>query len=103
MVISSSLARSNDQPLIDATRSTTSRGFMRGCSEKLIKDMPSPPCRSEWDAHSTARKPRRFGCGPPVEPIDRSGANHLRVEYNPLIPAAKAQLLRGAMNDWWIS
>jgi hypothetical protein len=25
----------------------------------------------------------------PVELIDRAGANHLHVEYNPLIPAAK--------------
>src|SRR5712691_7689217 len=44
-----------------------------------------------------------LGRGPLVEPIDRSGANHLRVEYNPLIPAAKAQLDRRTVNDWWIS
>src|SRR5712691_1148742 len=44
-----------------------------------------------------------LGRGPLVEPIDRSGANHLRVEYNPLNPAAKAQLDRRTVNDWWIS
>src|SRR5467141_602332 len=96
MVISSSPARSNDQLLVVATRSTTSSGLTRDCSEKSVRDMPRlHPCRSEVGcAHRPHAHHAAWTRSPLVEPIERSGANHLRVEYNPLIPAAKAQLDR---------
>src|SRR5262245_25115168 len=48
MVISSSPARSNDQSLSAAMRSTTSSGFVLNCSLSWACAMPSPMSRREW-------------------------------------------------------
>src|SRR5712692_9206137 len=99
MVISSSPARSNDQLLVVASRWTTSRGLTRDCSEKSVRDTPVstlPPgsgMRTQPHAHHAA-----FDAVPGGADV-RAGPNHLRVEYNPLIPAAKAQLDAPAVND----
>src|SRR5215208_2684632 len=58
MVISSSPARSNDQSLVAATCSTTSRGLARDASLKSIRDMPVSTCRFEVGCATTARSPR---------------------------------------------
>src|SRR5262249_57620346 len=51
MVISSSPARSNDQSLVVARRSTISSGFRRS-SIVSMRDIPSPPCRPVCDAYA---------------------------------------------------
>src|ERR1700730_18941745 len=46
---------------------------------------------------------RRFRRGPRWSALTAPGRITCRVEYNPLIPAAKAQYAGSAVNDWWIS
>ena len=92
MVISSSLARSNDQPLLDATRSTTSSRIHARLLVKLIRDMPAStmPLGSGMRTQPHASH-AALDAVPGGAALTAPGANHLRDEYNPLIPAAKAQ------------
>src|SRR5215831_17735604 len=111
MVISSSPARSNDQLLVAATRSTMSRGLTRECSEKSMSVMPSPPFAArKWDApfdrtHATPPS----AAVPGGAAVPRNSISLLRGEslgesnITPLIPAAKAQLRVMTTNQSWIS
>src|SRR2546422_727842 len=65
MVISSSPARSNDQSLKAAKRSTTSRGLMRRSPGRSTSDMPSPRFGFMREAHATARTRRHGTAGDP--------------------------------------
>src|ERR1700704_1744560 len=84
MVISSSPARSNDQSLVAAMRSTTSSGLTRACWLKSMRDIPvsalplGSRMRTPPHAHHAALDADPGGA------VDRSGANHLRFEYMPL-------------------
>src|SRR5438128_2049699 len=84
MVISSSPARSNDQSLVAAMRSTMSSGLTRACSLKSMRDIPvstlplGSRMRTPPHAHHAALDAVPGGA------LDRSAANHLRFEYKPL-------------------
>ena len=107
MVISSSPARSNDHSLVEATRSTTSRGLPRDCSLKSMRDIPVSTCRFEVEMHALphAHSPRRlFFCYAVPGGADPSlRGESLASQHNPLIPALKVPLGGLMVNDWWIS
>src|SRR5258705_6409037 len=105
MVISSSPARSNDQSLVVAIRSTTSSGLPRDCSEKSIRDMPGSTAARLWDAHAicTHATPLFLRRGPGGARLPLRGRITWRFEYKRLIPGDKVPLGPARVNDWWIS